>query len=262
MNPIILTIIILAVIGLLSGLILSVAAIVMAVKKDETAEKIECLLPGANCGACGFSGCSGYAAALAKGETAETGLCAPGGAEVASAVAGALGLDGTDFVKKHAVVRCRGNNENTSETFDYDGMPSCAAAARLYYGMGACRFGCIGLGDCAAVCDYGAIKVENSLAYVDSSLCTGCGKCAKACPKGLIGLVSGDQSLSVLCMNHDKGALTRKVCAAGCVGCMMCVKACEYEAVSVKNFCADIDSTKCVGCGKCAEVCPQSCIIR
>lgn len=261
MNPIVLTVLILAVISLLSGLILSIAAIVMAVKKDETAEKIEGVLPGANCGSCGFSGCSGYASALAKGETTETTMCSPGGAAVASQIATILGVDGGAFVQRRAVVKCRGKNDVTSESYDYEGMHSCAAANRLFFGMGACRFGCIGFGDCVSVCDKNAISVQDGVAYIDESLCMGCGKCAKACPKGLIEVITGDNKPSVLCMNHDKDAQTRKVCSAGCIGCGLCMKNCENDAVKVVNFCAHIDAEKCIGCGKCETVCPQKCII-
>ena len=260
MNPILLTVIILSSIGLLSGLILSIAAIVMAVKRDETADMIEQILPGANCGSCGFSGCSGYAAALAKGETDNTSLCSPGGAAVASAIAEALGLENIGFVEKHAVVRCRGNSENTQDAYEYDGLPSCAAASRLFGGAGACRYGCIGLGDCVGACDFGAIKIENSLAVVDTDKCGGCGKCAKACPKGVIEIVPSAEAFTVRCVSHDKGALVRKICKAGCIGCSMCVRACEHGAVSISDFCAQIDPEKCIGCGKCVVVCPQKCI--
>ena len=261
MNSMILTIIILSVVGVLSGLILSIASIIMAVKKDETAEKIEEVLPGANCGACGFSGCSGYAAALASKETDNTALCAPGGADASAKIAEILGVDAGAFIQKRAVVRCRGNSDVTTTVFDYNGAMSCAAANKLYGGAGACKYGCIGYGDCVSACDFGAVKVVNGVAAVDESLCGGCGKCAKACPKNIIEMVSGYDAMTVLCQNHDKGAQTRKVCTAGCIGCMMCVKACEQGAVKVESFCAHIDSQKCIGCGKCADVCPQKCII-
>lgn len=260
MNSILLTVIILASIGLLSGIILCVAAILMAVKKDETAEKIEAVLPGANCGACGFSGCSGYADALAKGDETSTVLCAPGGAAAAEQVAQILGKSAGDFKRKYAVVLCRGNNETTEKTYDYNGIKSCVSANRLFGGESSCKFGCIGYGDCVSVCDFGAIKVENGLANVDTAICSGCGKCVTACPKRLIELHSNPDSLDVFCKNKSKGANTKKDCKVGCVGCMLCVKACEHNAIEVVDFCAVIDNEKCIGCGKCADVCPQKCI--
>lgn len=260
MNPILLTVIILGSIGLLSGVILSVAAIVMAVKKDETAEKIESVLPGANCGSCGFSGCSGYAAALARGDTKVTTMCSPGGAETAGKIAEILGVSGGEFVKKHAVVRCRGTHTMTNEKYEYDGMKTCAAAVRLFGGDKACKYGCVGYGDCVAACDYNAIRIVDGVALVDEDVCGGCGKCAAACPKNMIEIVPSNGTYNVLCMNHDKGAQTRKDCIAGCIGCMLCVKNCEQGAVKVENFCAHIDTDKCISCGKCASVCPQKCI--
>ncbi len=261
MNAIVLTVIILSVIGVLAGLLLSVASIVMAVKKDEKAEKIEAALPGANCGSCGFSGCSGYAAALADGQTEDTNLCSPGGEQAAAAIAEILGVTGGGFVRKTAVVRCRGNWDVTDMKMEYKGLATCFAANQQHAGIGACRFGCIGFGDCAAVCEYGAITVENGLASIDPDKCVACGKCVQACPKSIIALVpAADEDRTVLCRSADKGAVTRKACSAGCIGCMQCVKACEHGAVTVSNFLASIDPEKCVGCGKCEAVCPQHCI--
>lgn len=263
MKGIIITVLILGVLGLLLGVILSIVSIIMAVKKDETAEKIENVLPGANCGSCGFSGCSGYAAALAKGDTQQTNLCSPGGADTASKISEILGVSGSDFVRKSAVVRCRGSWDVTSMMMEYKGIESCYASNQLYHGLGACNYGCIGFGDCKAVCEYDAISVENGVAKVDARKCVGCGKCVKTCPKGLIELVpSADEDRTVLCINHDKGATTRKICSAGCIGCGLCMKACDYGAVTVKDFAARIDYDKCIGCGKCESVCPQGCIVN
>lgn len=261
MNGIVWTVLLVGGIGLLAGLLLSVAAIVLAVQKDETAEKLQALLPGANCGACGFSGCAGYAAALAGGKTDQTGLCAPGGAQTAAQLAEALGISAQAFVKKAAVVRCQGNRDKTAFKQDYRGLQSCAAANQLFGGPQACRFGCIGLGDCLAVCEYGAISIENGLADIDRNVCTGCGKCVRQCPKGLITLTAEPRKLTVKCVNHDKGAKIRSVCTTGCIGCMKCVKACEHGAIKVEQFLATIDDSLCTACGKCAEVCPNGCIL-
>ena len=257
---ILIPILILGGIGLLAGILLSVAAVVFAVQKDEKAEEIAEALPGANCGACGFSGCSGYAAALSKGETTDTGLCAPGGAAAAAAIAAILGVEADAFQKKAAVVRCQGSWDLTDMKMEYQGMETCAAANQLFSGMGACRYGCIGYGDCLSACEYGAVTVENGLSTIHPELCKGCGKCVTACPKGLIRLLPEKRQAAVLCSNHDKGARTRQVCTVGCIGCMRCVKACEAGAVTVENFLACVDPEKCTGCGKCAEVCPQHCI--
>ena len=149
-------ILIVGIIGLLAGVILAVASIVMAVPKDETAQALEEILPGANCGACGFSGCPGYAAAMAKGE-AQPGLCSPGGAEVAQKCAKLLGGGDVRMEYKTALIHCLGSYDNTTDKMLYDGIPSCAAAAQLMGGITSCRYGCMGLGDCQRACEYGAI---------------------------------------------------------------------------------------------------------
>ena len=178
-------IMIVGIIGLLAGIVLAVASVVMAVPKDEKAEALEAILPGANCGACGYSGCPGYAAAMAKGE-AVPGLCSPGGADVAKKCGEILGSGDVAMERKAAFVRCMGSADNTTEKMEYDGLESCTAASLLNGGGSSCRFGCLGLGDCLKVCDYGAIEVCNGVAVIDPEKCVACGKCAEACPRHVI----------------------------------------------------------------------------
>ena len=256
MNDILNPILIVAGIGLLAGIILAIASIIMAVPKDEKAEAIAEILPGANCGACGYSGCSGYAAALAHGE-AKVGLCSPGGEEVAQACAELMGVTDVSVEKKAALVHCMGSYDMTTDKMEYDGIQSCAASTLLAGGISSCRYGCMGMGDCAAACPYGAIQICNGMASVDYTKCKGCSACVAACPKKLISFVSLKKQAIVRCSNCDKGAQTTKVCKIGCIGCGKCIKACEAGAVSVKNFCAFVDAEKCTGCGKCVEVCPR-----
>ena len=203
-----------------------------------------------------FSGCSGYAAALSKGE-AQPGLCSPGGEACAKACAELLGTGDVAVEKKTALVHCMGNYDCTSDKMRYDGIDSCAASTLLAGGISSCRYGCMGMGDCAAVCEYGAINVCNGMASIDPAKCRGCAKCTAACPKGLISFVPLKKQAVVRCSNCDKGAETMKVCKVGCIGCGKCMKACEVGAVKVTNFCAKVDPAKCIGCGKCAEVCPR-----
>lgn len=245
-------------IGLLIGLILAIASVVMAVPKDEKAEAVLELLPGANCGACGYSGCEGYAKALAKGE-AKPGLCSPGGEACTEAIETLLGVKG-ETIKKVAVVQCMGNCDNTSNKAEFQGINSCLAAHKIGSGITACSYGCLGMGDCVSVCMSDAITVCNGVAIVDNDKCAGCGLCADACPRKLISIVPVKQQAVVRCSNHDKGAVAKKACKAACIGCMKCVKVCEAGAVKVTDFCATVDPEKCTGCGACVENCPCGCI--
>lgn len=258
MTSVLIAVLVAAILALIAGLILSVASVVFAVPKDETVEALKELLPGANCGACGYSGCEGYAAAMAH-EGAAVGLCSPGGDAVAKTTGAILGVEGT-AVKKRAVVRCAGCEGYAAHSHTYAGLRSCKAAVGLYNGGKDCAYGCIGFGDCAAVCEREAIRIENGLAVIDTALCAGCGACEKACPKALIAILEQSDVRTVRCRNTDKGGAARKVCKAACIGCMKCQKACEAGAITVTSFLASIDPAKCTGCGKCQEACPQGCI--
>ncbi len=259
MQSIITAVLLIGGLGLIAGLILAVASVLMAVPKDEKAEALLDVLPGANCGACGYSGCAGYAKAMAH-DGAAVGLCSPGGAEVAAATARLLGMEETGVVHKTAVVRCGGCEEFTSRKLDYHGIPSCRAAAQFFGGDWLCNYGCLGYGDCAAACDYGAITVKDGLATVDPTVCRGCTQCVSACPKGLIALFDSGVRGVVCCSSHDKGAVTRAACKVGCIGCGKCAKVCPHGAIAVTDSLAVIDPDKCVGCGVCAENCPAHCI--
>lgn len=261
MKGILIAVGIVAGIGLLAGLLLAILSKIMAVPVDEKAQEIEEVLPGANCGSCGFSGCSGYAAALSSGKTKDTGLCNPGGSEVSAKIADIMGLAPASVKPMTAVVRCMGNNDNASKKMIYSGVDSCKMASQLFGGDKSCSYGCLGLGDCVKACPYGAIKICNGVAVISPDLCRACKKCVAVCPKQLIELMPKDEAKScVLCRNHDKGAVTRKQCTVGCIGCMKCVKNCPEKAISMDNFVAVVDYDKCVGCGTCESVCPNGTI--
>ena len=258
MNSILLAVVLLGGLGLLAGLVLAVASILMAVPKDEKAEALLERLPGINCGACGFSGCAGYADAMAN-HGAKVGLCSPGGEAVAKATSELLGVSG-DVERRTALVRCGGCDTYTARKLEYHGVPSCRAANLFFGGDWLCRYGCLGYGDCAAACEYGAIKGENGLAKVDAALCRGCTKCVSACPKNLIVMAGSATRGVVRCSNHDKAPAVRAACKVGCIGCGKCMKVCEYDAVTVTDHLSSINPEKCVGCGKCVEACPVNCI--
>ena len=259
---IVIALVVLVIIALICAVILTLAASFFAVKVDERAAAVRDCLPGANCGACGFSGCDGYAAALSEGKTDNPSLCTPGGADVAAQVAEIMGLAAGDVVAKIAYVGCNGTCTASERKYVYDGIQSCKAVKLSFSGDTQCTFACLGYGDCIKVCPKDAIVInpENGIADVDPTKCIGCGLCAKACPNHIIHLVDETTRVIVKCSSHDKGAVTRKVCSDGCIGCMKCQKTCPEGAIKVENNLATIDYSKCTGCGACHDVCPVKCI--
>lgn len=251
----ILPILIFTIIGLIAGALLTIAAKVFAVEVDPRIEQVNEALPQVNCGACGYSGCAGYAAAIVE-EGAAPDLCKPGGEKSAKSIAEIMGVSVAESVPMTAVVRCSGDCESEKIDFNFTGIDTCEAAKRFYGGMWGCKYGCIGLGDCSAVCPTGAINVKDGLARVTPSKCIACELCAKACPNGIIDIRKSNAAVDVLCSSKDFGKNVKAVCKNGCIGCKMCVKQCEFDAIVVTDNIARIDYDKCTGCGKCAEKCP------
>lgn len=260
MNTILISILAVTVIGVVCAVILAIASKVMSIKTDERLPMIQQILPCVNCGACGFAGCDGYAAALLTGDV-KTNLCIPGGDAVALKLSEALGLAYEDVAERVAVVRCIGTNQASVELADYQGIATCAAATLLHGGNGLCPVGCLGFGDCAKACPSDAIVLEDGIARVVSGRCTGCGICVAACPKKIISLEADEIHVAVVCSNHQKGAVVRRACKNGCIACMRCERECPEQAIVVKDNLAVIDYARCTGCGRCVAVCPVHCII-
>lgn len=247
------------ILGALAGILLTVAAKLLYVKTDETVEKINEVLPGANCGGCGYSGCEGYAKAVAEGN-APPNLCKPGGADVTISVSRIMGVETVVNEREYAYVRCNGNCDACQDKFVYIGTRSCAAVEKFYNGKGNCAYGCHGYGDCAAVCDENAITIEKGVAVINPKKCKGCGKCVKACPNRLITLVKESQRTAVRCKSADIGKVTKLACKNGCLGCGICVKKCPSDAIIINNNHAEIAGDKCTGCLVCVTACPVKCI--
>jgi len=246
--------------GLVAAYGLSLASKKFHVDVDPRLEVIEGILPGLNCGACGYAGCAGFAIGLLEGETEPTD-CAPGGEVVISQLAEFLGLEVGDVVKKIAFLTCGGNNEKAVMEAEYDGVQDCRAAILVGGGGKACRYSCVGYGTCEAVCPFDAIVMRpDGLPIVYADKCTACNKCVVACPRDVLVLEPLSHEVRVRCYSADAGKRVRKVCQVGCTGCGICEKVCPVEAVTVDNNLALINPDKCVECGICAANCPQDTI--
>ncbi len=267
MNLILIAVVSLGAIALVLAAILYAASKKFAVYEDPRIAQVGEVLPQANCGGCGYPGCSAFAEACVNASTLEGKFCPVGGQAVMSQIADLLGMSAEEAEPKVAVVRCNGTCEHRPRLNRYDGAKSCAIAASLYGGETGCSYGCLGCGDCVAACGFDAIHMnpETGLPEVDEDKCTACGACVKACPKAIIEIrPKGKKSrrIYVNCVNKDKGAIARKACSVGCIACSKCVKACAFEAITVENNLAYIDPYKCKSCRKCVEACPQSTIIE
>ena len=269
MNVILIAVITLGVIGLVSSLVLYFISHKFAVHEDPRIAQVSEVLPQANCGGCGYPGCSGFAAACVKAADAgslEGKLCPVGGQPVMEQVAGILGMAAVASAPKVAVVRCNGTCENRPRNAEFNGAHSCRVQQMTGMGETACGYGCLGCGDCVKKCQFGALSMDvtTGLPVVDEDKCTACGACSKACPRGNIEIrLKGPKGrrVVVLCNNKDKGAVANKACKASCIGCGKCVKTCDkFEAITLENNLAYIDAEKCKMCRKCEEACPKGAI--
>ncbi len=239
------------------------------VEEDPRIDEVEEMLPGANCGGCGYAGCRGLAEAIVKAADSGdiSGLsCPPAGGDTMGEIAEFLGLSAEKSDPVIAVLKCGGTKEKTTQKSIYDGPPSCASANALYAGESGCPFGCLGLGDCVRSCNFDAIYVdkETGLPVIKDS-CVACGACVDACPRNIIEIRPRgrkERRVWINCVNTEKGAHAMKVCKAACIGCGKCVKECpdKISAIKLENNLAYIDPEKCVACGKCVDVCPTKAI--
>ncbi len=265
MNSILISIIVLGGTGILCAAILYFVARRFYVEEDPRIALVEELLPGANCGGCGRSGCHDFACACVSATTLD-GLNCPGAGEEAMRKIGEIvGLASVASKPMVAVLRCNGSCENRPVTSVYDGAGTCAIMNSVYAGTTDCSYGCIAFGDCVSACRFGALQIdpETKLPVIDEDKCTACGICVKACPRHLIELrAKGPRGLRVwvACANRDRGAMAMKECKAACIGCGKCKKECQFEAITVEDNLAYIDYNKCRLCKKCVDTCPTKAI--
>lgn len=269
MNFILIAVIVLGAIGLIAALVLFLCSKKFAVYEDPRIAQVGSLLPGANCGGCGFPGCSGMANALVKGanEGSIEGLSCPvGGSETMTQVADLLGMAIANGEPKVAVVRCNGSCEIRPKIAEYNGLRTCAAMNACGAGETGCGYGCLGCGDCVSACQFGAIAINEAtgLPEVDDNKCTACGACTKVCPRNIIELRKKgvkNRRVYVGCVNKDKGAVSMKACKQSCIGCGKCEKECPFGAITIENNCSYIDFNRCRMCRKCVNICPTKAIV-
>jgi electron transport complex protein RnfB len=252
----------LCLIGLISVALLATAAQKFHVEVDPRVQHILDVLPGANCGACGKPGCFAAAEAIALGHAPIT-TCIAGGQEVADHVAAIMGAEACEIAK---VVSCRhcGGGSNATRAYEYGGVASCNAVAKLAGGSMLCPYGCLGYGDCVRACPFDAMTLdERGLPVIDLKKCTGCGVCVTECPRGLtnlLELIPDDGAVAVRCSSRDKVKERRGYCTMSCIACKKCERACPSDAIHVIDMMAVVDYDKCTACYACVAVCPQDCI--
>ncbi len=247
-------------IGLFCGIVLSIASRFLGIKEDPRVETVAGLLPGVNCGACGFAGCLDYAKAIVL-QGAKTIECKPGGPDTAQKIAAFMGVEAEVCERKVAIVLCGGDDDAAKRKFLYNGVADCAAADLVGGGDKACGYGCLGLGSCARVCPVNAIEITGKrLAVVHPELCIGCGLCVAACPRHLIQLVPESRTIHVLCKSKERGPAVKKKCSVGCIGCSLCAK--QTDAIKMDGPLAVVDYEKPLDNEEVIAKCPQGTIVK
>lgn len=262
MTTIVYAVLTLGVLGALFGAVLAVASKVFEVQKDPRIEEIQGILPGANCGGCGFAGCAACAEAIAGGK-APVNACPVCSGEQTTAIAAIMGVEVTAAERRVAFVKCNGGTR-ANKKYEYIGIPDCLAATKIAgNGPLECAYGCLGFGSCVAACKFDAIHINaNGVAEVDREKCTLCRQCMEVCPRHVIIDIPYAADVVVRCASKEKGAVAKNSCAASCIGCKLCEKNCPSDAIHVVDNVPAIDYTKCTSCGTCASKCPRKVILN
>jgi len=225
--------------GVFFAAVLAVANKTLKSEEDPKVADVEGILPGLNCGACGYAGCQAFAIELVKGEALVNG-CLAGGQETTDKLAEFLGLEGEEAVKEIAVLHCNANKAERTKSAEYKGIETCKAAD-IIKGVTNCVYGCLGYGDCAKICPFDAICMAEGLPLVDPDKCTACNKCVEICPRKLFSLeVYNEGIVIVACNSHYPGAKTKNICSKGCIACKVCEKL-SSRVFEVENNLAQID---------------------
>jgi len=246
------------------ALLLSLAYKYFKVKEDPNVEKINQLLPGLNCGTCGFTSCNAYAEHVVKDKTLSP-ICLVGGKEVSDEIAKLIGVDLKNILPVKAIVHCGGTKDNVKTLAEYKGVDSCQAAQLVKEGFLACTYGCLGLEDCVRACPINAIKIINGLAQINIDKCIGCGKCIKTCPRDIISLeeLNKDRLIKISCNSNDPTKTVREACKVGCIACKICETKGPEGVFKVEDNLSKIDYKKVNEFSDfktIIQICPTKCI--
>lgn len=252
---------VLTVLGIFFGFTLAAVALRFQVATNPLVERVRDALPSANCGACGFAGCSAYAEAVVARPEVPVNLCAPGRAEVARTLGELTGKAVGEVADRIVVMRCNGTTAYARQEALYRGIATCSAAALVFGGPKACKNGCLGLGDCVRACPFAALSIgAGGIAQVEVEACTGCGVCLPVCPKDLFQLYPRDRRVELSCVARDKTSVVRATCSIGCTTCRKCISKCPAGAITFDGGTIVLDHALCLAYGpECREACVDIC---
>lgn len=246
--------------GFVSASVLSVASKLLAVEEDPRVEVVVDALPGANCGGCGFAGCEAYAIAVINDPDMPPDKCCAGGPDVSKRIAELTGKAAGDAEPTVAFRRCLKTEGQVRKNFEYFGIQSCAAAKMVQGGPDACKYSCLGFGDCVEACPFDAMWIEDDLVHIAPDKCTSCGTCVRTCPNAILEIIPRRARVMVFCSSQDKGKAVRDVCEVGCISCGLCIKQCPAKCISLVDGRIHIDQKACLEYGpSCNEVCVEKC---
>ncbi len=244
LNSVLVTGAFMAVLGGLLALFLAIADKRLYVFEDPRIGQVEELLPHSNCGGCGTAGCRNFAEQVVEGKI-EPAACTVNTPDQNKSIAALLGVAMGNVEKRVARLACAGGKHVAKMRARYSGLSSCRAAAVAGGGGKSCAWGCLGLGDCADVCDFDAIQMDShGLPVVDLAKCTACGDCIDICPKNLFSIQGVSHKLWMACRNEDDGDAAEAACEVACTACGRCVVDAAPGLVRLERNLAVIDYDK------------------
>jgi len=248
--------------ALLFALGLTIASVRFRVEQDPRIDQIEQLLPGANCGSCGYAGCAAFAKAVVEGN-APVNACPVGGPEMVEKLARIMGVQFQVNVRTRPVVHCTAKTHHRKGRKPYLGVQRCSEA-NVIAGVQGCTWGCLGFGDCVEACQFDALHMEQGSPVFDYAKCTSCGACVKACPRNLIEMIpfTSETVLVVGCSSRDPARVVREVCQVGCIGCGACARVSDVFGMDRNLARIDYDKYQDIqSLQKAYEKCPAAALV-